>query len=616
MDRTDGDASGEPTDPDDAERMVVELIIPAYNEEGNLRSTVERIAETLDDPSLGWDYAVKLVVSDGSTDDTPAIADELAARYGPVSTLHRTTNPGFGNAIKDGLAASRADVMIPFMADLSDDPADVIGMVEAIQAGYDVVYGSRFVEGGSVEGYPPIKLLYNRAFNNVVRLAFGIRAKDVTNAFTAYRREVIEEIDPTTLRAESFDITAELPLQAHILGFSSTEVPVSWRGREVGVSKLDATRKGPTYARRLAEMFVVGNLASLKDLFGAVVDQSPGRVVGAGLLGVLLLVGLFSLAGFSEVFGIVSRASPVWVGAAAVAYLSSFVFRTWRWRVLLRSAGHLASIGGVFRTLLFGWFLNFILPARIGDLGRGVALKSTERVPFSVGTGTVVIERALDMSVLGGAMLLLVAAQAGGGASSTVLGVGALGIAGGLAVGLAVAYYLPEWVLERVEGVSTRLGAGLETLSEALQRVAGNPAGLALALLVSVPVWVLEASTILFSARALSVELAVSNALVTAITAFVAQSLPLTPAGLGTYETTIAATLSLFGVATETGTALALADHFARIAVVMVVGAICTIHIGFRSREYFRGLEATETGSDATGSDGGSGSGTVDELTD
>lgn len=590
--------------------MFVELVVPAYNEAGNLERTIEQAVEVLRQDATEWEFGVRLMVSAGSTDGTPSIADDLAERFPEVRAVHRTENFGFGNAIRDGLSGSDADVVILFMADLSDDPADIPKLVAAIRDGYDVAYGSRFVPGGSVDGYPPLKLVYNRAFNNAVRLLFGVRARDVTNAFTAYRREVIESVDPSSLRAEGFDITAELPLKAHILGFSSTEVPVSWRGREAGVSKLDATAKGPDYFTRILEMFVVGNLLSLKDLFGAIVDQSWLRAVAAALVGLVVLVGLFSLAGFGEVFGIVADASPAFVAAAMASYLVSFVFRTWRWRVLLRATGDLASRGGVFRALLFGWFLNFILPARIGDLGRGLALKTTERVPFSVGTGTVVIERALDMAVLGGAMLLLVTTQLGQTGSGVVLAAGAFGIAAALTTALVVVAVLPESVERRVGAVSSRAAVGLSTLSDALDRVASNPAGVALAGLISVPVWAFEAGTILLSARAIGTALPTTQALVAGITAFVAQAVPLTPAGLGTYETTIAATLSLYGIPTETGTALALVDHFGRIAVVTVLGAICTVHVGFRSRTFFRNsVEAnepveTDGASESSGSNG------------
>jgi glycosyltransferase involved in cell wall biosynthesis len=254
--------------------MEVSVVVPAHNEAGNLDRLVEATTEVLDSPSFGHEYEL-LLVDDNSTDDTPAVCNRLAEEYEHVRTLHRTEDGGFGNAIKAGLREARGDVLIPFMGDLSDDPADIPKLVAAIEDGYDIAYGSRFVDGGSVEGYPRLKLLYNRGFNNCIRLMFGVRARDVTNAFTAYRAEVIETVGVDTLASESFDLTAELPLRAHIEGFQSTEVPVSWRSRDEGVSKLDATRAGPVYIKRLLHMFVVGNVVALSDLWDAVTTGSP-----------------------------------------------------------------------------------------------------------------------------------------------------------------------------------------------------------------------------------------------------------------------------------------------------------------------------------------------------
>lgn len=260
--------------------LHVDLVVPAYNESGNLERMVDEVTSVLRDRTDGWSFGILLVVSDGSTDGTQEIAIELEERYPEVSRLVRTENFGFGNAIKDGLAHAGGDVLIPFMADLSDDPADIPQMVAKIEEGYDVVYGSRFMNGGSVDGYPPLKLLYNRSFNNFIRFLFGIGEKDITNAFTAYRREVIDEIVMETLHSESFDVTAELPLRATVEGFRTTEVPVSWRSRDAGVSKLNATRKGPVYFKRVLAEFVRGNAAGLRDLFVSVTDQGVARVLG------------------------------------------------------------------------------------------------------------------------------------------------------------------------------------------------------------------------------------------------------------------------------------------------------------------------------------------------
>jgi glycosyltransferase involved in cell wall biosynthesis len=223
------------------------VIIPAHNEADNLQNTVDAITDELGDDG----YEIR-IVNDTSTDATPDIADRLAADHGVVRVTHRETDPGFGNAIKDGLDAADGDVLIPFMADLSDDPADIPTMLDAMADGSDVVHGSRFVAGGSVDGYPPMKLFYNRAYNTVLRLLLRTETKDLTNAFTAYRRDVIEAIRPIT--ADDFDITAELAIKAELADFDTTEVPVSWQSREHGVSDFDPLQKGPMYAKRLATL--------------------------------------------------------------------------------------------------------------------------------------------------------------------------------------------------------------------------------------------------------------------------------------------------------------------------------------------------------------------------
>jgi hypothetical protein len=576
----------------------VDLVVPTYNEAGNLRRMVDHTVSTLRSRRGEWTFGVLLVVSDGSTDGTQQLAAELDAAYPEVSRLVRTENFGFGNAIKDGLAHADGDVLIPFMADLSDDPADVPKLVDQIRAGYDVVYGSRFVAGGSVDGYPPLKLLYNRAFNNGIRLLFGLRERDVTNAFTAYRARVIDEIGVETLASESFDLTAELPLRATVEGFRTTEVPVSWQSREAGVSNLDATRKGPVYVRRVFEQFLRGNAAGLADLFDAVGGQNRRRVVGAAVLGVVVLFGLVSLSGAAAVTEAIVGADPALVAAVAVVYPVSFLFRTWRWRVLLRASGHLASRANVFRAIAAGWLFNSLLPARAGDVLRGYALKTTDGTPFSVGAGTIVVARAFDMVVLG-TLTSVVALAAVRSGRTFSLAAGAFGIAALLIGGLAVPVVFGDRLERLVGPYAAGLGDAIGTLRTALTSVAGNPFALGLSLALSVPVWLVELSTIFLSARAVGVELGVVPSAAAGISAFLSQTLPLTPGGVGTYEAAIASVLTLFGVATPVGTAVGVVDHVTRLAVISVLGAVCTVHLVFASRPYFRETDETESVSDA-----------------
>jgi dolichol-phosphate mannosyltransferase len=112
-------------------------------------------------------------------------------------------------------------------------------------AGYDCVFGSRFVRGGGVIDYPRVKYVVNRAANLFLRLLFHIKLNDVTNAFKAYRREVIDGCRP--FLSPHFNLTIELPLKAIVRGFTWTVIPITWRNRRAGLSKLELREMGSRY---------------------------------------------------------------------------------------------------------------------------------------------------------------------------------------------------------------------------------------------------------------------------------------------------------------------------------------------------------------------------------
>jgi len=222
--------------------FMISIVIPAHNEEGNLERCIDEIKRVLGKV----DYEI-VIVDDNSTDRTGEIADSLAG--GRIRVIHRKPPRGFGRAIKDGLRAARGDIIIPVMADLSDDPKDILKMVEKIEKGYDVVLGSRFIPGAEVDGYPPLKLIFgNRLFNNVFRILYFSKFKDITNAFKAYRRKVIESID---IEDDGFEITAEIAIKAMIKGFKLEQVPVNWYGRKSGAPKMKFLKVSFGYGRVL-----------------------------------------------------------------------------------------------------------------------------------------------------------------------------------------------------------------------------------------------------------------------------------------------------------------------------------------------------------------------------
>lgn len=222
--------------------QLLSVVIPARNEEGCIRATVEHL--DLELRLNGVPHEI-VVVDDGSSDQTGAILDEIAKT---IPALRPIANPGphgFGRAIIYGLDNMRGDAAAIMMADESDDPRDVVRYWHALNEGYDAVFGSRFVKGGGVIDYPWLKLRLNRVFNTIIRVLFHIKLNDTTNAFKAYRRTAIDGCRP--LIAPHFNLTVELPLKTIVRGYTWTVIPITWRNRRSGEAKLKLKEMGSRY---------------------------------------------------------------------------------------------------------------------------------------------------------------------------------------------------------------------------------------------------------------------------------------------------------------------------------------------------------------------------------
>ena len=564
--------------------MKISCVVPAYNEEENLEKLVEKLIPALESHEETKDYEI-ILVNDNSIDDTPSIIDALASENPRIKPVHRVGIPGFGNAIKSGFKHAEGDVIIPVMGDSSDDPKDIPKLVKKIEEGYDIAYGSRFIKGGSVEDYPRFKKCANRIFNNTVRFLFGISYKDITNTFKAYKREVFEEIGIENIEAEGFDLTIELPLKAHMLSFKSAEVPVTWHGRGRGEPKLKLSENALVYGKRLLKLFLWANVIALRDLFGAVFRGSWMRLAAAAIFGLVILVCLFFLSGFSQIFNALENISSIYILASCAMVLSAFLFRTGVWDVLLRASGHTVSRRSLFRCIMFGWFISFLIPARIGDFARGVALKTTEGTPLGIGLSTIVLERVLDLIAI--AIILAVVTTFLGSDQFMMLWVIAIALAVMLVLLLFAFYKFDRFVIRIFSTRFPKIKDFMGALKDGLREIYNNPMAMGLALLLSIPVWLLEISSIYFASKAIHFNLSFPFAGVSGIASFIAQTVPLTPAGIGIHEGTIAGVLALFGIPMSVGTAIALVDHFARGAVICSLGMMSAIHIGFASREYF-----------------------------
>jgi dolichol-phosphate mannosyltransferase len=228
--------------PESGSRCALSVVVPARDEAGSIRATIQGIVATLERERL--DYEV-LVVDDASTDDTAAIVRSLAADN-PRVRYHLSHNPrGFGFTVRAGLDLFRGDVVAIVMADGSDDPEDLVRYHAVIEEGFDCAFGSRFLRSSRVEGYPAFKRVLNRLVNWALRAAFRSGYNDTTNAFKAYRREVIETVQP--LLSNHFNLTVEIPLKAIVRGHTYAVVPINWRNRAAGDSKLSLHEMGSRY---------------------------------------------------------------------------------------------------------------------------------------------------------------------------------------------------------------------------------------------------------------------------------------------------------------------------------------------------------------------------------
>ena len=218
------------------------VVIPAYNEEGCIAKTIESLSQTLAEANIPYEI---LVVNDNSRDRTEVILQDLCAHSHRVRYLNNYYPNGFGFAVRCGVENFTGDAVAIVMADSSDSPDDLVQYYQKLQEGYECVFGSRFVKGGKIIDYPVHKLTINRLANLFIKVLFGLKYNDITNAFKAYRREAIEGIFP--LISHHFNLTVEMPLKAIVRGYSYATIPISWRNRQTGVSKLKIKEMGSRY---------------------------------------------------------------------------------------------------------------------------------------------------------------------------------------------------------------------------------------------------------------------------------------------------------------------------------------------------------------------------------
>jgi dolichol-phosphate mannosyltransferase len=210
------------------------LVLPTYNEASNVDRVVRAAREQLPD------VARILIVDDNSPDGTGQIADRLQAELPGVSALHRAQKEGIGPAYVAGFRralAEGADLVVQMDADFSHDPGDLPRLIAAADDA-DLVLGSRYVDGGAVADWGPVRRLISRGGSAYARAVLGVRVRDLTGGFKVFRRDVLEAIDLESISSAGYAFQVETTYRAVRAGFRVVEVPITFTERRVGESKM------------------------------------------------------------------------------------------------------------------------------------------------------------------------------------------------------------------------------------------------------------------------------------------------------------------------------------------------------------------------------------------
>lgn len=213
--------------------MKITVVIPTYNE----RDNIEKLAAMI----LAQDARINILfVDDNSPDGTGEIADRLASETCRIKVLHRAGKLGLGSAYRQGFTLAledNADIIVEMDADFSHDPAMIPQFIEKMSS-YDLVIGSRYINGVSVVNWPIRRLILSYCASVYTRLVTGLRLSDCTGGFKCFRRNVLEAMDLSSIKSDGYSFQIEINYRCHEKGFRIGEIPIIFVDRHAGTSKM------------------------------------------------------------------------------------------------------------------------------------------------------------------------------------------------------------------------------------------------------------------------------------------------------------------------------------------------------------------------------------------
>ncbi|MBC7114785.1 MAG: flippase-like domain-containing protein [Archaeoglobi archaeon] len=538
------------------------VVLPAHNEEKNIRNAVEKTREKLKE--LKVDYEI-IIAEDGSRDRTYEIALELSEIYDEVRVLHSDERLGRGRALERAFRASQGEILLYMDADLATDLSHISDVLRLMEEGYDIVVGSR---KSPLARRTFLRRTLSFFYNLWVRMILKSKVRDHQCGFKAFRREKILKI-LDEVRDNGWFWDTEVLVRAQRNGLKIAEIPVSW------------VEKEGTKVRFLRDSLEMGLSALLLRIELMKMEGRWGA--GAILTAILLLAALVFFSGFQDILNSIMRMSLLSIATASLLYLLSWFFRSLRYSLILRRMGHEISLGTSANLIFLSQSLNIVLPGRLGDLSRVYLLRRDQDVSVVSSLSSLISERLFDLlsiSLLGLlSVILLDLSLAGLNSIPLIISV--------LVIFLVILLFILQF--SGTSRISVHLQKLFEETRETFRISAIFPI-----LIFSILLWLVEASVCyalilpLFRAPFLLVLLSISIG--NLIKAF-----PLTPGGIGTYEAGVTAILSSGGVPVEISFTVALVDHALKNLITLFFGALSLKHFGISISSLKEGVRSVES---------------------
>jgi len=237
------------------------LVLPTYNEADNIRRFIETVLECA--PGIHV-----LVIDDESPDGTGGIVDELGSAHQGVRVIHRRHERGLGSAYRTGFRKVHGepyDVVVTMDADFSHDPREIPAMIRIVEAGADVVVGSRYCPGGRIADWPWHRRALSKWANRYTQIMLGVRASDCTSGYRAYRADALDAIETENVPGDGYVFLSQIIYRAGKAGLTIAEHPITFKDRELGQSKMNW--------RVISESMLLVTMIGIKRRFLALVGR-------------------------------------------------------------------------------------------------------------------------------------------------------------------------------------------------------------------------------------------------------------------------------------------------------------------------------------------------------